>query len=69
MNWIKIECPYCKARIPLSSVNCPECRAIVPHECGDRERQKALRGVLAVIGIAFLALTAGLFYMIYQLLY
>ncbi len=50
--WVKITCPYCAARIPISADRCTECRSIIPHEAGDKVRGRLFWG----IGAAFLIL-------------
>lgn len=51
MNLFTIVCPYCRKRIPLSSIRCPECRAVIPHECGEYERKRIF--LFAGAGILF----------------
>ncbi len=68
MDWIKITCPYCRQRIPISSMQCPECHAVIPHECGEVERRKILHLTLALLSFLLFSIAAGLFYWIFQLL-
>ena len=50
MLWFKITCPYCREKIPLSSLRCPKCRSIIPHEYGEEERKRFLKfGCISLI--------------------
>ncbi len=66
MNWIKMECPFCHQRIPIHSVTCPDCRATIPHECGEKERQKAILTALVAVGFVIVGCIFGLIYLILQ---
>ncbi|MBN2325838.1 MAG: hypothetical protein JXR73_01700 [Candidatus Omnitrophica bacterium] len=68
MNWIKIECPYCRRRIPLNSVNCPNCRSVIPHECGEAERKKFMLVILILFSIVIIGVGATALYYTFHLL-
>jgi len=63
MSWFKIVCPYCRKKIPLSSIRCPLCRTVIPHECGEIERRRILlffTGGAALVFILFFTLLVWL---------
>jgi predicted amidophosphoribosyltransferase len=57
MRLFKTICPYCRKKIPLSSLRCPECRGVIPHECGEIERRRLL--ILAGV-VIFLLMIGGI---------
>lgn len=64
LSWVKMECPYCAGRIPVSSDRCPECRAIVPYEAGDKARKR----FFIIVGVIVVGLLFGLLGLIASIL-
>lgn len=68
-SWLKITCPYCAARIPISDDRCPQCRSIIPHEAGDKVRGRFFLalGLGAALGSLLLlaALVATMMYIFF----
>ncbi|MDP8243458.1 MAG: hypothetical protein P9L94_05195 [Candidatus Hinthialibacter antarcticus] len=58
-SWLKISCPYCAARIPISADRCTECRSIIPHEAGDKIRGRLFIAVGVSALLFFLLLIGG----------
>ncbi|MBI1388075.1 MAG: hypothetical protein GC154_06470 [bacterium] len=66
MPWLTITCPYCAATIPLSADRCPRCRSIIPHEAGDRVRNRFFASLIALFFLLVLLVLGGCGWLFYN---
>lgn len=59
MTWFKITCPFCRKRVPISSIRCPECRSLIPWEYGDLERRRIFIAAGIAAGVLVLCAAAA----------